>query len=160
LDGVFDAVTDTALLSGVSYENVTPPAFKSATFSIEGYQALFGSFKMSLGASVQKRPDVTAAKGIHSFFIADRKPTATLNPEACLVATHDFWGRYAAGTTGRLYIEYGTAAGNRIAISGPRVQYTSVQMANENGVMHDNIELKFCSLTDSGADDEYIIAMF
>lgn len=158
--GVYSGVSDTALLSGISYESVTPPAFLGLSFNLASFTtATFTAFKLACGNTIAERPDVTDAKGIKSFFVTDRAPTGNVDPELCLVATHDFYGRFVAGTTGRLYTQVGSSAGQVITIAAPRIQYSNVTEGDRNSIVLANLDFELKSRTDSSADDEWQIAM-
>lgn len=158
--GVYGGVTDTALLSGVTYETTTPPAFIGLSFNVGGYTSpVFTNFKMSCGNALTSRDSVTASKGALSVYITDREPVGSVDPEAVSVATQDWYGKLVSGATGRLYTSIGSAAGEVITIASPRIRFTNVQDGDRNGLVLSNLDFEILSATDSILDGDWQIAM-
>ncbi|MFZ5774026.1 MAG: phage tail tube protein [Thermodesulfobacteriota bacterium] len=122
-------VVDGDLLTGVTYPAVVPPTFQEVTFSIGGYEANINAMEIDLGNTVALRKGVSAASGHISARITGRKPTLKIDPEDVLVAAHDFFGTWRAGTPVALSASMGSTAGNTIATTAPKAQYQSVSAA-------------------------------
>lgn len=158
--GVYGGVTDTALLSGVTYEATTPPAFLGLSFNVGGYTSpVFTNFKLSCGNTLTSRDSVTASKGALSVYITDREATGSVDPEAVAVATQDWYGKLVSGATGRLYTSIGTAAGEVITIASPRIRFTNVQDGDRNGLVLSNLDFEMLPATDSILDGDWQVAM-
>lgn len=157
--GVYDATTDVALLSP-TYSTVVPATFLSAALQIHGYEdVVFTKFDVDMNCSLQPRRNANAAAGAHSVFIGDREPSASLDPEFTLVATHDWHGKVISGATGRLATKIGSAAGNLFWIGLPLVQYAKADDDDEGGVARVGLDLDLLSANVNTGDDEIQIVM-
>lgn len=132
--GVWDGVTDVAMLSP-TYEGTTPPALLGATFSIAAYSALVSGFEIDMANALQLREDITKAAGYVSAVITDRNANGKFDPEMTLVAGHDWFGRWKAGTAGALIIgPVGATQYNKVTITAPKVVYTKVSDASRGDI--------------------------
>jgi len=149
------SVTDGTMLSGVTYESTKPPAFLSATLTIDSYSALIGLLEINMNNEVNLRKDANSQSGYKSAVITNRKPTMTIDPEQVLVATHDFYGKLRTGNEGSLSLVLGSTTGNICTISAPKVQYTGISDDVRDGIRVLGVT---CQLNRSSGDDEISIA--
>ena len=149
------SVTDGTMLSGVTYESTKPPAFLSATFSIDSYSALIGLLEINMNNEVNLRKDANSNSGYKSAVITGRKPTMTMDPEHVTVATYDFFGKLRSGNEGSLSLVLGSTAGNICTIKAPKVQYINISDDVRDGIRSLGIT---CQLNRSSGDDEISIA--
>jgi len=149
------SVTDGTMLSSVTYESTKPPAFLSATLTIDSYSALIGLLEINMNNEVNLRKDANSQSGYKSAVITNRKPTMTIDPEQVLVATHDFYGKLRTGNEGSLSLVLGSTTGNICTISAPKVQYTGISDDVRDGIRVLGIT---CQLNRSSGDDEISIA--
>ncbi len=150
------SVADGAMLSaGVAYESSKPVAALSATFTIDAYAALIGSLTIDMNNAVALRKDMNPASGYKSAVITGRVPTMTIDPEAVLVATYDFYGKLKLGNEGVLSLALTGSAGNIITITAPKVQYTGINDEAKDGIRNFGIT---CQLNRNLGDDELSIA--
>ncbi len=132
--GLMAANTDSANLA-ITYPTVIPPTLKAASLSVGGVSTMkAGAVSLDMGNTVTPRDDINAAEGVMSYFISDRNPTGSINPEMESVASHDFIGRLKAGTQGAITFNLGSAAGNQFAFNLPSVSYRSVNEGNRGGL--------------------------
>jgi len=124
LSGVWTAPTDVALPTP-SYPARTPLRAAAATFTLHGYAMKISRFRLSLNTTVSPRQDITKTAGVDYFAIVERDPTFECDPEAELVATHDFMGLWLAGTEAALALTL-TDGDVDVAIAAPKVQYRQV----------------------------------
>lgn len=161
--GVYGGTTDTALLSGVSYEKVVPPSFINVGFSMHEFgmttAGCFSNFSLDMGNTLTQRESANAAKGVLSTFIGDREPSGNIDPEMVLVADHDFFGRLVGGDTGRMAFTLGSSAGNTISVGAPTVQYANVQGSDRGGLVVAGLDYELKSATVATTDDELQICM-
>gem|GEM_PF-305432 len=125
--------SDAALLSGVSYNDIMPPAFLSASLTIDSYSANVGKVSLDLGNTVTLREDASEASGHESAVITERKPTLSFDPENVLVASEDFLGNWRSGSEMAFSMSIGSDAGNTIGITAPKIQYQDVAMNDRKG---------------------------
>lgn len=145
---------DGNLLAGVSYNTTLPPAFIGAQLTIDAYSAIIEKLTLDSGNNVTLRPDANASSGHKSAVITSRRPTITLDPENVLVATHDFLGKWRSGTQMALSTTLGSAAGNTIAVTMPKIQYQEAGLGDRSGISI--FELTGLCCQNSG-DDEWQI---
>lgn len=160
ISGSYDGVTDAALLSGIDYEDNDPIAFLNVGASVGGLSACFANCNIDIANNVAVRECARATYGIKSFLITSREPMASLDPEMELVATHDFYGRLLAQTTGRLYYELpSSTAGEKVVVACPRIQYTNIGEGDREGIAVADLDLALISASVDSGDDELQIAV-
>jgi len=152
--GVWDGVTDGALLAP-TYEGTLPPAFLSGSFSVASYSAVIAGVSLDLGNTLTLRQSVNKAAGYVSCVITGRDPNGTMDPEMTLVATHDWYGRWKAGTTGALNIgPVGATQYNKFTITAPKVLYQKVSDAEREGLAVADTAFQLAMNT---GDDELVL---
>ena len=132
--GVYDGVTDVALLVGSGIETTLPPALLSAAFTIQGFAAKIAALSIDMANAVELRSDISKAEGFFSAVITGREPKGSMDPEDELVATHDWHGIWIAGTEGLLTFVHGATGGNICTITGPKAQYARVAEGDRGGI--------------------------
>lgn len=141
---------DVALLSP-TYDATTPPAFLSASFTLDSVAAVIEGLSIDMANSVALRPSANAAQGFVSAVITGREPKLTVNPEDVLVATKDWWAKWEAGSLVALSAVVGATAGNICTITAPKVQIQSAKPGERDGVGIQDME---CGLFRNAGDDE------
>lgn len=144
---------DTALLSP-TYETAKPPVFLGATLTIDSYSAKVSRLGLDLGNALTLRSDVNQSSGYFSTIITGRRPIITFDPEDVLVATEDFLGNWESGAEMAFSTSIGSAAGNTIGITAPKVQYQAIGISDREEVLVKELTGLCC--IDSG-DDEWQI---
>ncbi|HBE44274.1 MAG TPA: hypothetical protein DDW17_02165 [Deltaproteobacteria bacterium] len=148
------SVTDVTMLADVTYESTKPIAFLAATLTIDSYSALIGALEINMNNAVALRKDINSASGYKSAVITNRKPSMTIDPEAVLVATYDFYGKLRSGNEGALSLALTGSAGNVCTITAPKVQYTAISDDVKEGLRNLGIT---CQLNRNAGDDELSI---
>lgn len=157
--GVYGGVADVALLSGVTFETTVPPAFLNVGASVHGLSAVFGAMTLDIANTIAIRESANATLGVLSAFISGREPTGSIDPEMAIVADHDFYGKLASGATGRLFAEIGSAAGNKVTLGCPLVQYAGVGEGDRDGLALATLDLDLISASPDTGDDELQIGL-
>jgi len=132
--GVYDGVTDVALLTGSGIETTQPPALLSAAFSVQAFSALISGINLDWANEVALRSDISKAEGWISARITGREPKGSMDPDDELVATHDWYGLWIADTTGALTFKHGATGGNICTITAPALQYAKLSEGDRNGL--------------------------
>lgn len=160
VEGVYGGVTDVALLSP-TYESTIPIAFLNTQASLHELEAIFTQLSLNMQNVLSRRTSARSANGILSVKLTDRNPVGSIDPEMELVADHDFYGRHAAGTVGRVYAELPSSnAGEKITIAAPRVQYMNLAEGEQDRRAILNIDLELKTAGVSAGDDELQIGMY
>lgn len=142
--------------SGVVLNDVTPPIFVSATFTINTYAAIVNKLEIDCGNNLYLRPSMSAASGYLSAAILNRESRLTLDPENVLVSEEDFLGEWRSGTKMAMSAAFGTVGGNLFTLTAPGVQYQEVRLGDRNGLSVLEISALLCE--DAG-DDEWEIVV-
>jgi hypothetical protein len=129
---------DGALVSA-TYQSTVPPAFLGATFTVDSYAAVVDKLTIDVANAVALRSSPAAPSGHVSALITNREPKVTFDPEAVLVATKDFVGALKTGTTMALSCQVGSANGNTITISAPKLVIQDLKEGNRTGILTDQI---------------------
>lgn len=153
--GVYDGVADLAMISPTN-EATVPPVFLNATLTIGAYAAIVDTFEYDTGNDVQLRSSVNAPNGYLSASIVKRNPGGKLDPEMTLVATHDWYGLWAAGTPAALSIGPITGSGdyNKFTITAPKLVTTNISESDRSGQLVAGHDYTFARNT---GDDEFSI---
>lgn len=155
--GVYDAVSDQALLTPSGVETTVPVALLSALFSIASFSAFVSQLSFDMGNTLAPRADINAASGYISTLLTKRMPTGSFDPELELVATHDFYGRLLAGTTGALTWKHPGSAGNICIFTAPACQYTKIADGDRDGIALAPVDFALVRSA-AGGNDELSIA--
>lgn len=135
--GVYDSVADIALLTPSGVETTVPVPLLSALFSVQSFSAFVSQISFDM--------------------LTKREPKGSFDPEDELVATHDWYGRWIAGTTGVLTWKHPGAAGNICTFSAPVCQYTKISESDRNGIAALGADF-LMARSAAGGNDELSIA--
>jgi len=164
--GVEAGIADVAFVSGVVFDATIPPKFMGTnilTLALDAgtspFNPLITSFTFNLNSEVAPRENANDASGILSFKIPSRNPSGTLDPEMNLVAEHDWFGKWFAGTGHRLdLVSLGTIAGNRIDVIMEHLLYFNLAEGNRNKIDTNALEFRMHSdSVNSFGDDELFL---
>ena len=155
--GVFDGVTDVALLTGSGIETTLPPALLGAAFSVQSLSAKIGAISIDMANTVTLRQDVSKTEGFFSAVITEREPKGSMDPEDELVATHDWYGIWLAGTLGALTFKHDAGAGNICTITAPKLQYARLAEGDRGGVATLGVDFLLVRSVAAGDDEVKIV---
>lgn len=155
--GVYDGTTDAAILTPSGVEATVPVSLLAATFSIASFSAFVSQIAWDMGNTLAPRADINQASGFISTLLTKRNPKGSFDPEDELVATHDFYGRWLAGTTGSLTWKHQGSAGNILTSTVPTCQYMKLTEADRNGIAVLNSDFLMARGSTAG-DDEVSLA--
>ena len=151
--GVYDAVTDQALLTPSGVETTVPVALLTAQFAVAGFSAFVSTISFNMGNQLTPRSDINQAAGFISTLLTGRAPKGSFDPELELVATHDWYGRWLAGTTGVLTWRHTGAAGNICVFTVPVCQYIKVSDGDRDGLALAPVEFLMARNAAAGNDE-------
>ena len=138
--GVYGGVTDTALLSGITYPTPTPKVWLGETLTLGGVTLVADTLTFDAANTVTLRSDVTQAAGYLAAAITERVPTINVDPEEVLVATRDDWGKLAAGTASAVVATLTGSAGNIVTLNAPTAVVTNVGQSDRDGVQVNQLD--------------------
>ncbi|MCC7202448.1 MAG: hypothetical protein IT393_07305 [Nitrospirae bacterium] len=151
--GVYDGVSDVALLTGSGIETTNLPALLNAAFSIASFQAKISSISIDIANKLAIRSDINKAEGYSSCLITGREPKGSFDPDEELVATHDWYGRFKAGTLGALTFKYDGGAGNICTITAPKLQYAGISEGNREDIATLGVDFLLTRSVAAGNDE-------
>lgn len=141
MKGTYTAVTDATNPTPV-LNTYQPPIAQLAQLAIAGYTPVAGKIEVDAGNDVQMIDDVNSANGMYGYMITGRKPVGNFDPMAPSVATHDFFGRFLANTTGTGFFKLSNVSSS-VEFTFNEVQYSDVAYADKNGLMTFNVPLRY-----------------
>lgn len=159
LSGAAAKPSDQALFTGLTLPSVVPEAFLSADVAAGSDSVCVNSMTVDLQNNVAPRLCANQADGIVSFRITERTPTITIDPEAELEATIDFWTKYDAATEFAFRATVGSSEFLRSRVIAPSATYTELSNGDRDGIMTYDATLQLNNDLDDG-DDELIVAFF
>ncbi|MDA8104658.1 MAG: hypothetical protein M0Z71_04695 [Nitrospiraceae bacterium] len=148
--GLYAKPTDQALVTG-TYNQTIPPRFLSANFSIDAYAAIIENMSIDCGNLIVKRTDANHATGIREYFIKDRQMTGSIDPEATLIGTKDFYSMWDQSSRVAFAATVGQVAGNKCIITGPKVSLGELDYGDREGTLTLPQKLNF---TPNAGNDE------
>lgn len=153
-----DFVVETlALLTGITYTAIVPPAFLSAGLLLNAYAAICSKVEIDVANVLQKRESINKSSGYISTLITGRNPKGSMDPELPLIATHDFYGLWRTpGTLGSLTLAATGSGGNIVTVSCPKVRYAAIAPGDRGGLRMLGLDFE---PTLSAGDDEISIAL-
>lgn len=128
LRGLCAAVNTDVVAPGTPVFNTTvAPVVENATFTLNSVTSLVvQELSLNMDNSISEHDDISAAAGLKSFEVSGREPKGSFNPEVVSVATYDFKADWAAATTRALSMVLGSAAGNKLTITAPKVTIDNI----------------------------------
>jgi hypothetical protein len=155
--GIWAAPTDAAMPTP-TWETGTPMRTNEAagSFTVHTDTILIGSFEFDLGNQVDLREDVGAAGGAISAIITSRAPVWSFDAEDDLVATHDFYGKWLAGTQGALALAI-TDGTDTLTFNAPKLQYTELAPGDRHGIR--TMDVTAACIQSAAVDDEFSLVM-
>jgi len=156
--GAEDLSQDQALFSGVDFDNTEPFPFMQTNLILGAFNPIFANLEINLNNQVAMREDAgVTAEGYISALVTDRRITATIDCEAELAATKNFYLEWHNRTLQYFQLTIGNVAGNIVTLVGPKVQITNVRDGDRNGIALMQLDLLFTFYNESTKDDEYCI---
>lgn len=155
--GVDVAVTDVAIPTPSGVETTIPVPLLSAAFSIASFAAFVSQIQFDMANVLTRRGDINQSSGFISTLLGGREPKGSFDPEDELVATHDWYGRWLANTTGALTWKHGATAGNIVTFNIPKAQYIKIAEAERNGIATLNTDFLMQRNATAGDDELTIV---
>jgi hypothetical protein len=153
--GAYNAPTEVEAPGAPTYETTLPPIIESSTLTLNSVSTLIAqAVKIAMNNDVVKQDDLNSPSGLKGFLITGRKPDGTINPESVLAATYDFYGDWAAATARALSIVVGSASGNKITITAPKLVIEKLGAGDRTGIRTEEVQF---ALAVNSAHDEISI---
>lgn len=154
--GAYETVIDDAPPTP-TVSTLTPPRFLGATLSVHGASLVCESWSLDLGNVLSNIVDANDAAGIKGALITDRRPKIKVDPEMELVATHDFFAKWRAATSGVIsWGTIGSAAGNVLAFNAGATIINPPSLSEREGMRTLDLEYDVVSTSVTEGDEFYI----
>lgn len=143
-----------------THETTLPPIVELSKLILgDGgvFQPVVAAFTFDQNNTITPRPDVNSSDGYKGMRLTARAPSGGIDPEATLVADYNFWDLLAESTQTAFTMRIGSAAGNRILMNAPKIQYTGLTYGDRDGIRVYDAGLNFTR--DQGNDEmEFVFA--
>jgi hypothetical protein len=152
MTGIFNAPTDEALAVPTYANQATPLIFKNGnttSFSAFSYSGALQSIDFNIANEIIYRELIGGTKEV---IITDRKPGGTLQIEAVLLATKNYFTVSTGSTTGSITFQHGTAAGNIATLTMAQSDLADVSYADMNGIQM--LNLPYVATPTAAGNDE------
>jgi len=112
------------------------PVLKSAGLQLDttNYAPRVAQIGFDLGNTVSPIASVNAASGLAGFFISDRNPRVTIDPEADLVSGYDWLTKWRASNLADFDFTLGSVQWNKIKPIFPKIQIASQSYTQRDGL--------------------------
>lgn len=138
-----------------AFSTIKPPVCLAANLVVGGYSPVADRLEFSLNNKIAQRKSINSSTGVAELIITGRNTGGSFTPEATLEADHGFWAKWETAASFPLSIgPIGSAAGNRVSITAPKVQYRDIKDSSRDGVF--TYEAPF-GLAGEAGDDEILI---
>jgi hypothetical protein len=115
----------------------------------------------NMNNEVQYRESINSPTGLLESFIANRKPSFTIDPECLPEAFFDWQTKFIGNTNMRLRMRVGTLNGNKFIIQAPGLAISGSQQGDRNGIKTRQITGTMASGSQSTSsllrDNEFVI---
>ena len=158
MTGIYNAPTDTAAPSPVTYTNqATPQIFKqgnTTAFQLYSYaDACLQSVSMDIGNNIVYRELVGCTKQV---LITQRNVTGTVVIEVPTIAQKDYFtAAITDGSTGNFSFAHGTTAGNRVGLVLSTVDIGDPSYSGQDDIAM--LNLPYTAIPTSAGNDEFAL---
>ena len=152
MTGIFNTPTDEALAVPTYANQATPLIFKNGnttSFSAFSYSGALQSIDFNIANEIIYRELIGGTKEV---IITDRKPGGTLQIEAVLLATKNYFTVSTGSTTGSITFQHGTATGNIATLTMAQSDLADVSYADMNGITM--LNLPYVATPTAAGNDE------
>jgi hypothetical protein len=162
LMGVYNGPTDVSFSTvSASYSGFQNPLVfnntNSSAFQFHSYAAELQSLELQVGMDMVYRELVGNTKEV---LLTDRATTGTVQFDAVLMATKNYFTAATTSATGNCTVTHGLAAGNTVKLTVPRANITTVNYVEQNRVTQYTIPFTALPSNNGTGDDEFSIEVF
>lgn len=152
--GLYTAPIDSALVTP-TYETTidTPALVKSSSFLVNSVALVVQQMELDLANTIAMRPSISASKGVVGFYVTDRKPVVTIDPEAVPIANYD-WRTDVLTNPRAITMQIGQTTGNICAVSVPKFNALDFSYADREKILVETIKGEAITASATG-DDEF-----
>lgn len=160
--GKIGSIVDLTFVAGSISSTPAYPVLKSAAWQIGSgnYAPRIASLTATLGNTISPVPSINDSTGLVGYFISDRNPRMTIDPEADTVANFDWDASLSAGTLHDVTFQIGTVQYNRVLFqfgsnAGSQMQVVATSWGTRDGLT--SYPTSLLATIASGSDDLAIV---
>jgi hypothetical protein len=155
--GLITGVSDIVYLGGTLL-SVPFPVAKSAQFQIgtENFAPRIANLGFRLGNVLQRIPSINSTGGIVGFFVSDRNPRLTIDPEVNLAAAYDWYTKWTQSTLADCTFRAGSQSNNILKFNFDRLQIVAQPWGERDGMA--SLATTLLATIAAGNDDLSIVA--
>lgn len=122
--GLIAGVSDVTYVEGSIGGTPQYPVAKSAAFQIDtaNYAPRIAQISFAMQNALQRLVSINATGSLAGFFIADRNPRVTIDPEADTIASYDWFTKWKDANLADCTFQAGTAQYNRAKFTADKLQ--------------------------------------
>jgi hypothetical protein len=132
--GHMEGRVDIAYVAGTPAITPQYPTLKSAGFLYDAYAPRIGNIGFVLGNTVSPLPSVNAVGGVAGFYISDRNPRISIDPEGDRVAIYDWYTKWKNGNAASLAYTVGITQYNKAVFTFPKALAVDQSYAQRDGL--------------------------
>lgn len=131
----------------------------STGFQFHGYAAELQSLEVQVGMDMVYRELVGNTKEV---LLTNRNTTGTAQFDAIRMADKatSYFAAATSGATGNCTVTHGTVSGNKVKLSVPRANITTVSYSEQNGITQYSVPFVALPSNTATGDDEFSIEVF
>lgn len=148
---------DSTVLSSPTWDTTAPTAFLNDAVVVHGTTLAFETLEFDMGRTVGYRTNANSSTGILTSQIGKGRVTGSIDFEVEKVATFDLDTRIRANTTGALAMTPVATAGNKVAVSLPKIRFTGYDYGDRAGAATQNAKFEAVRSSNAGNDAASII---
>lgn len=135
LKGILTAPVGVANPSAGVFDSVRPRPLRDADAYLGGSRVCFRNFTFDLGNQIVQGDCPGAEFGYDPARVVSRKPTGRINPQEVVLTDRNAFADMVAGTTKKLWLNWGETAGTRVSMYFPGLAYTGKEDDDLDGIM-------------------------
>lgn len=137
--GRFALPTDVTRPSAATFDATRPPVFLAAQCYLDNQSTPFATVDFGLNADVGLDDDPTDQFGVGYTGFLSRSISGRINPPLALNSVRNAIQDFIDGTPRKMWVRYGSAAGNRISVLFPQILYSGSKVEENKGFAHEGI---------------------
>lgn len=139
LRGVLDDPADVSNPSAGTFDSVRPRPLRDADAFLGGIRVCFRNFAFDLGNQIVQGDCPGAEFGYDPARVVSRRITGRINPQLVVLSDRNAFADLVAGTTKKLWLNWGETAGNRVSLYFPGIAYTGKEDDDLDGLSADGL---------------------
>jgi len=155
--GLWNLPTDAAV-PAMTLDTPKPQPVINLGLTLGAYSPVAATLNIDLGVQVSERLDFNSTEGLKGLLVTGRAVSGSIDPETVTEATHTFYTNFKNATevalAGNLV---GTVAGNKVAVTSPKIQYEAPAQGERNSLRIMNLPIRFNPTSDATNDEISIV---